>query len=317
MVIDNHAQPFVLVPGVLNATQGPMTHATFLEWIATAPSRIISRKTTVVLAGHWVPRQIVTKIEDDCARRMRRVRGRQKKRILVAVGGAGGQAEFVGAFVHEMKKLGLLEQWQVVLNAGDRRETQEKCLEAMRPLGYERLTTIDQVNGLATTLISGGEIAGNMVITPSSTRAAVFTTDTLSRAVDLLCTKPSELAFYPVPKLLIRRIGNHEARSALRAAELGDGSHELRTPREAALHIRAMEDHPELLLLMNSCIVQNAKAGTYEGCGAVAKNFNHPKLTTHKGIGSLGSFTRGSFTDHPSPRELEYREIEHTKSVAL
>jgi hypothetical protein len=183
------------------------------------------------------------------------------------------------------------------------------------------MSSIEQVNALATQLISGGEIAGHIVITPTSTRAAVFTTDTLSRAVDLVCTKPSELAFYPVPKLLIRRIGNHEARSALRASELGDGSHELRTPRQAALHIRAMEDHTELLLLMNSCILQNAKAGTYEGCGAVAKNFNHPKMAAiERRSGSLGSFTRGSFTDQPSPRELEhekYRELAHEKPITL
>jgi hypothetical protein len=311
MVIDNHAQPFVLVPGVLNATQGPETHAKFLDWIATAPKRIISPKTKVALAGHWVPRQIVNKIEDDCARRMRRVRTKQKKRLLIAVGGAGGQAEFVGNFVREMQKLGLLDTWQVVLNAGDRKPTQTKCINAMDKIvgsmGYDRLKTMDQINGLATDMICGGEIPGHVVITPNSTRAAVFTTDTLSRAVDLLATKPSELAFYPVPKLLIRRIGNHEARSALRSSELGDGSHELRTPREAALHIRAMEDHPELLILMNSCIHQNAKAGTYEGCGAVARNFakvTHPKLGLNKErSGSLGSFSRGSFTDCPSPRE--------------
>lgn len=54
------------------------------------------------------------------------------------------------------------------------------------------------------------------------------TTDLLSRVTDILCCKPSELAFYPVPKLMIRRVGDHEAYSALRASELGDGTLELR-----------------------------------------------------------------------------------------
>lgn len=34
---------------------------------------------------------------------------------------------------------------------------------------------------------------------------------------DILCCKPSELAFYPIPKLMIRRVGDHEAHSATRA----------------------------------------------------------------------------------------------------
>lgn len=34
---------------------------------------------------------------------------------------------------------------------------------------------------------------------------------------DILCCKPSELAFYPLPKLMIRRVGDHEAHSATRA----------------------------------------------------------------------------------------------------
>ena len=37
---------------------------------------------------------------------------------------------------------------------------------------------------------------------------------------DILCCKPSELAFYPVPKLMIRRVGDHEAHSATRAVRL-------------------------------------------------------------------------------------------------
>ena len=113
---------------------------------------------------------------------------------------------------------------------------------------------------------------------------AVATTDLLCRVADVLCCKargpptqlhsiscskllphlapqPSELAFYPIPKLMIRRVGDHEVRytrdargcardvfevhlrsavtgasmmsrrqaySALRASELGDGTLELR-----------------------------------------------------------------------------------------
>ena len=53
------------------------------------------------------------------------------------------------------------------------------------------------------------------------------------RQTDVMITKPSELAFYPIPKLLIRRVGAHEAYGALRAAEIGDGTIECRTFNQA------------------------------------------------------------------------------------
>ncbi|CAN0567509.1 unnamed protein product [Ectocarpus sp. 12 AP-2014] len=58
---------------------------------------------------------------------------------------------------------------------------------------------------------------------------AVAATDLLVPVADILCCKPSELAFYPLPKLMIRRVGDHEAHSATRAAEIGDGTPEVRT----------------------------------------------------------------------------------------
>lgn len=39
---------------------------------------------------------------------------------------------------------------------------------------------------------------------------AVYCTNLLMRSCDVLITKPSELAFYPVPKLFIKRVGGHE-----------------------------------------------------------------------------------------------------------
>ena len=57
---------------------------------------------------------------------------------------------------------------------------------------------------------------------------AVATTDILCNVSDVLACKPSELPFYLIPKLIIRRVGDHEAYSALRASELGNGTLEVR-----------------------------------------------------------------------------------------
>ena len=41
-----------------------------------------------------------------------------------------------------------------------------------------------------------------------------------------LVTKPSELAYYPIPKIFMRHIGGHEVYGALHASEFGDGTFE-------------------------------------------------------------------------------------------
>ena len=57
---------------------------------------------------------------------------------------------------------------------------------------------------------------------------AVYCTNLLMRSCDVLVTKPSELSFYPVPKLFIKRVGGHEQWGAIHSAEIGDGTLECR-----------------------------------------------------------------------------------------
>jgi hypothetical protein len=95
---------------------------------------------------------------------------------------------------------------------------------------------------------------------------AVATTDILCRVADVLTCKPSELAFYPIPKLHIRRVGDHEADSARRAGELGDGTLEAREVTDAMENVDLMLTSPDLLAQMNTSIVQNNEIGLYDGC---------------------------------------------------
>ena len=82
----------------------------------------------------------------------------------------------------------------------------------------------------------------------------------------MLCAKPSELAFYPIPKLNIRRVGDHEAYSALRASELGDGTLEARELDDAMAYVNLFVRGPELLTQFNQSIMVNGAAGLYNGC---------------------------------------------------
>ena len=91
------------------------------------------------------------------------------------------------------------------------------------------------------------------------------------RSCDVLVTKPSELAFYPVPKLFIKRVGGHEQWGAVHSAEIGDGTLEcadiLHTIQMMELFLK------EKILLNDMCdaIVANKKMGIYDGAYKVVE----------------------------------------------
>jgi hypothetical protein len=85
------------------------------------------------------------------------------------------------------------------------------------------------------------------------------------RVVDVLITKPSELAFYPIPKIFNERVGGHEAWGAIRSAELGDGTVEMRSIPETLNAIDLIAGEHDLMRLYCDSIVRNKQIGIYDG----------------------------------------------------
>jgi len=278
LVIDNHPQWFVVSPGALNLMQGPRNYLGFVA--KTGSTRGLR------WAGHWVPRDVVDNVVADCDARIARAVARggatpgtkvPPLRVLVPVGGAGAQRHFITSLVERLADDVKAGTVALVLNAGDHADIQDALVETLRASGlvgddalkssFLRVSTMAEARGLAAALgkkMAGGPRVALMAF--DDYFAAVAATDTLARVVDVLACKPSELAFYPVPKLMIRRVGDHEAFSANRANELGDGTEELRTVDAALTYLRLFAADPEPLLVMNAAIKRNAAAGVYDGC---------------------------------------------------
>jgi len=262
LVIDNYAQWFIVVPGAYNLVQGPSNYHNLLRMGVPAEQ--------LVLAGHWIPKDLVDNIESDCAARIKRANERAPRRILIPVGGAGAQKTFVSNFLKGLQ--GHVEQGKVslFLNAGDHKHMEVAFTETLASMGitkYTRVSTMDGVRKFADNLRAGGKPEHSVTLFAFADYfPAVATTDVLSRVADVLACKPSELAFYPVPKLMIRRVGDHEAFSAIRASEMGDGTLELREVPEAMAYVDKMDKSPALLTMMNNQIVKNKAAGVYDGC---------------------------------------------------
>jgi len=265
--------------------QGPSNYHAFLKMGVPA--------SELRLAGHWIPKDLVDNIDRDCGKRKERLKAQTARRLLIPVGGAGAQRTFVTGFIAALAPAVKSGKIQLFLNAGDHTAMRDAFVQVLQSveLSYDTVDSIEGVNSFCDSLHRGGAPASPVTLFAFKDYfPAVATTDLVSRVSDVLCCKPSELAFYPLPKLMLRRVGDHEAYSALRASELGDGTLEVRELDEALRYVCLFEQ-PDLLGMMNDCIMRNATLGVYNGCDmavAIANGREMPvKSETTSGSVSL------------------------------
>lgn len=259
LVIDNHAQWFTVVPGALNLVQGPTNYHNFLK-MGVPPSQL-------QLAGHWIPKDLVEGIPAVCKWRVDRRIAEKPLRMILPVGGAGAQRKFVTALVAALAPLVKAGKVQLFLNAGDHRHMKEafELVLEESDLDYNAVPDMAGVREFAQKYKTQDPPKNVTLFAFDDYFTAVATTDILCEVSDAMACKPSELAFYPIPKLMIRRVGDHELYSALRASELGDGTLEAREVEDALRYVDLFLK-PELLTSMNECIIKNNKEGIYNGC---------------------------------------------------
>jgi hypothetical protein len=85
------------------------------------------------------------------------------------------------------------------------------------------------------------------------------------RKVEILVTKPSELAYYPVFKIMMRHIGGHEVYGAVHGQEYGDSTWECDTKKKMNEMLDRLIEDKELLIHLQNEIVRLKKTGLYDG----------------------------------------------------
>ncbi|MFH1723275.1 MAG: hypothetical protein ABII00_01515 [Elusimicrobiota bacterium] len=263
LVIDNYPQYFVMAPGAIHLVQSP-AHGMQLVKMGLP-------QESVRYGGHWVSQDVCANAAEDCARRIERADRGAPRRLLAPVGGAGAQGGFLTDLV---KRLGprLAEgKVRLLLNAGHHRHMRPALERTLNEAGieFDTVRTWSELEEFCRVhTLSGSEPAGAKPAVLASFEdyfEAFSATDRLIRVSDVLVTKPSELAFYPIPKLHIRRVGGHEEPSAIRSSELGDGSPECREPADAERMAGLLVDDRHMFIRMNESIIRNSAAGVYSG----------------------------------------------------
>ena len=262
LVVDNHPQWFLTVPKTLNLVQGPVNYQAFLK--------MGIKQEELAWAGHWCPAELVSSIPMDSARRIERRKNNKPLRLLIPVGGAGAQRTFIINFVAALAPMVREGKVQLFLNAGDHSHMKTAFLEVLdkSSLEFDTVTTTQDVYDFQKRLLDNRNEPNKAVTLFSFDEyfPAVATTDILARVADVLSCKPSELAFYCLPKLHIRRVGDHEADSARRACECGDGTLEAREVPDALKYVDLFLTQSDFLIQMNEAIVRNNEIGIYNGC---------------------------------------------------
>ena len=268
-------------PMALHLAQGA-THTiqTYSAWLGYKALRGMDKSRTlkpmpqgdIVYTGHYIDHELVTNLEADTALRVDRVKNGKAKRYLLTVGGAGAQQELFASIIKALLPDIHAGKATLFINVGDHRNVWDALKKAVPALESAQLFQNDYDKARAyAEAARTGEAKGIVGFCHDDIFAAVYITNLLMRASDVLVTKPSELAFYPIPKLFIQHVGGHEVWGAIHSAEVGDGTYEVAPGRETTDMIRLLQAEPEILLKMNDCILKNKADGLYNGAYEVVK----------------------------------------------
>ena len=272
---DNWAMGLHLSEGALHLVQTPSSYLSYRTLKGFDGEKILSPmgEKDICYAGHYMDDEMVSNIESDCKKRLERIKSKKPLRFLLTIGGAGAQGDYFAALIKTLIPYIKEKKATLYLNIGDYENVwnmfkskipgiEDISLTHFHDWNYTRNFAENALNDNGCV---GEESFGIHVFCHKDIFAAVYATNLLIRSCDCLITKPSELAFYPVPKLMIQHVGGHECWGAIRAAEVGDGTPECPSLEYAENMLCQFIEYPDLLEMMNHAIIANKKAGIYNG----------------------------------------------------
>jgi hypothetical protein len=221
----------------------------------------------LLYTGHYVDHELVSNIEYDCDKRLGRRMAGRAMRFLLTIGGAGAQRDIFAAVIRYLIPYVKAGKAVIYVNVGDYRNVWDELLAQMpiiKEFMTEHMDNWEETEKFAKDAIDG-EVTGIHGFYHENIFQAVYCTNLLMRSADVLVTKPSELSFYPIPKLFIKRVGGHEQWGAVHSAEIGDGTLECRDIPHTIQMLDMFLRDENFIGNMCKSIVKNKKSGVYNG----------------------------------------------------
>ena len=263
---DNWAMGLHLSEGAIHAVQTPFAYFGYktLRGFASKPLKGIP-DSDIKMVGRFVDHELLCNLEEDNAKRAARAKNNKPMRFLLTVGGAGaGFKSFLETVAHLMPyvKEGKVA---IFINFGDHKDVYFKMQKKLK-LGVikEYFNEYDKLkNDVAR--IMDGDCSGVYAIYNEDIFQAVYSTNLLMPACDVLITKPSELSFYPIPKIFMKHIGGHEVYGGINSQEIGDGSPECPTAKLMNEMIDTFINDKDLYCHILNRINELKATGYYDG----------------------------------------------------
>ncbi|SFG63856.1 hypothetical protein SAMN04487761_1334 [Lachnospiraceae bacterium C7] len=230
---------------------------------------------SLIYTGHYIDHELVSNIEKDCQARIKRKKDKKPMRFLLTIGGAGAQKEIFEAIIKELMPKVREKKATIFVNVGDYQNVWNEMIkevEGLLEISTEHFDNWEETKTFAESLlVESNDVSGIHSFCHSNIFEAVYCTNLLMRGVDVLITKPSELAFYPIPKLFIKRVGKHEMWGAIHSAEMGDGTLECRDIPHIIQMLDMFLEDDTFLEEMCENIQSNNTIGLYNGAYNVVK----------------------------------------------
>ncbi|MBQ9458232.1 MAG: hypothetical protein IJU64_07025 [Bacilli bacterium] len=265
---DNWPMALHLSEGAIHAVQTPFAYLGYkmLNGMDKKPLKGMGPKDLYEV-GCYVDHEIVSNVEHDIELRLKRRNNDEPLRILLSVGGAGAGAKQFLAMIKHLLPYVMSKKVALFLNFGDHLTMYDFLCKKID--GFEAMVTryfnkyeefTEFVESMDSKVIDGIYLFENDEIFQ-----AVYSTNLLMRHIDLLVTKPSELVFYPVPKIFQRHIGGHEVYGAIYGREMGDATFECPDEKSMSRMLDTIIEDKDLYAHMCQTILKRKQEGAYDG----------------------------------------------------
>ena len=263
---DNWPMGLHLSEGAIHAVQTPFAYLGYktLDGFAKTPLKGIPEHD-LKMVGRFIDHELLVDLENDNRLRKERIAAQKPLRLLLTVGGAGAGFDMFAAMVKHLLPYVAAKKVALFINFGDHKEVCDKLVKATGLKSFK--SYFNDYDGLKRLVaeIKEGDAEGVYAVYNEDIFRAVYSTNLLMPVCDLLVTKPSELAYYPIPKIFMRHIGGHEVYGAINGRELGDSLNEYPTAKSLnAMLDKLLNDH-EILPHLCDRITELKAQGYYDG----------------------------------------------------
>ena len=262
---DNWPMGLHLSEGAIHAVQTPFAYLGYkmLNGFAKTPLKGMPEKD-LKMVGRYIDHELLVNLEEDNKKRIERVTTGKPIRILLTVGGAGAGFDMFLAMVKHLIPYVKQNKVSLFINFGDHEDVYHKMQKAVKVEAKTFFNKYEEYKEFVKSLRKE-DATGIYAICNNNIFEAVYATNLIMPECDILVTKPSELAYYPIPKVFMRHIGGHEVYGAVNSQEIGDGTFECPTEKTVNLMLDRLLSDKEILIHMCNRIDELKKQGYYDG----------------------------------------------------